>query len=245
MITDPPAEALEAQFIAAGKALADRLAHEPSTMTELREIIDAELSSPATSETWGSLGRRLTDYLDEVSGNLLVNMLTVPDLSASLKDAGFPEMLADVNALERSLAFLRALYKERLQFLQRASGESPDDWDIVTREVSYDALVSAWQYRVRIEKYGGEIVSLVGPVGSIVALTTRFLDLIRQFPGPWVVEASRIEELNSMLQSFAAWLKTQDSSGVPEQTPAAAAARAEPGVSPTAPPLPRRRARRP
>ena len=193
-----------------------------AAIAQVKDIISAELSSPLNDDTYGSLGRRFTDYLEESTGTFLLNCLAVTDLDAAFNEVGLHQKISDIDALVRPLAYLRSLFKERLQQAQLMWRELPDDWSAVTREISFDALNNVWRYRLLIDKYGGERVVLAGPASSIVNLTTQIMKAITAFPDPEAVTPERLDELQGELAKFQTWAKkpkdvAKDSAATPAE----------------------------
>jgi hypothetical protein len=227
------------EIIDAARALTTLFAEDPSAVDHIRTIIDLELSARVHDDTYGSIGRRLDEYLTEAVASFLLNTLTVVDLEPALADVGVAEAVPDAAVLVRRLSFLRALYKERLQAAQMAWRENPDDWSAVTREVTFDQLNKMWRYALFIDKFNEERVTLRGTASSLVNLMYQIVKLIQQFPDPSAVAPERLAELQKELEGFERWRAglpplQEDVAAVPEPEPGVAEAAVAEVGTPTA-----------
>jgi hypothetical protein len=202
----PVPAANDPAFIENGVRLAQRLKDDPEIVQQAATIIADELSNPLTPDSFGSLSRRFGELIDEEAGVLLLNSITVQNLVPALTDAGIAGALEDLDDLLDPLRYLRGLYKERLQKLQRMWRELPDDWDAITREITVDPITTTWFYKLTIDKYDGDQIVLAGPARSIVGITSRFVSTILQFPGPWVVDKERFDEIKIASEELTKWL---------------------------------------
>lgn len=187
---------------AAASILGDLLARDASFERHIREIIDRGLAKGVTVETYGELGRRLTEYVGESAARFLMRF----------NHEEYPEpLLEPVLALEEFekrddlvlfLRRLRALYGETAQTAYALWREDPDNWRAVNCKLDYDEMAKAWALHITIRKYNGEVMAIKTDPSGLILLVHYLLEHLNRLPEPRAIPQFRLEDFAKVLDTF-------------------------------------------
>jgi hypothetical protein len=182
--------------------LGEFLTKDASSEQHIQEIIDRELAQGLTVDTFGALGRRLTEYIGDDPANFLMLFLSEEDPKALLEPIQEIEELSKKDDLILFLRRLRALCGETVQTALTIWRENPDDWRNAKREVHYDQLAEEWVLQLTIRKYNDEVMSIKGSASSFLNLANFLLRTLNLVTDPTAIYPSHLKEFQSELEVF-------------------------------------------
>ena len=177
----------------------------PMAEQRLQELLDRQLKSGVTPDTWDAVGDSLTAFVGEEHAQLVAWVLTGDQLQ------GLQQL--EHYASPRVMAFLRSLvgiYGQDLSKAYRASGELPQDWSYIYRNVYYDALTDSYLLRLRLEKYNGEEIFVEGDPNSFLQMTELLMGSLIALGSPEVFTEERISKFQEAAGTLLKLLSPQE-----------------------------------
>jgi hypothetical protein len=193
-------EPSEEQLMAEGaEALRALLAAEPTTEEELVAVLQRRLSEPITPDTWGTIVHSITSYVGERGFNILAWAGVSEPGDQSRLDALEEAGGHTVANLGRRIT---AQFGDELRYAYEISGQLPDNWRLLNREVFFDVINNHHFLRIHVEKYGGERTIIEGPPDSILSLTTFLVGALRFTADANAFSEERLNEFAAELGPF-------------------------------------------
>jgi hypothetical protein len=153
------------------------LESEPQAAQCVLEILGRRLGGQITAESWDDMTNSLAQYLGPEATGLLWWVVEVEDpLNNRLQE------VEKYNASAKVMAFLRTIVGTfGIEMSKAFDGWNryTDEWSGVHREVYYDLMNQRYRFRVRIEKYNGEAMTIEGDGVSMLTLTTHLIRTVK------------------------------------------------------------------
>jgi hypothetical protein len=162
------------------KAVADLhtfLESEPQAEQRVLDILGRRLGGQITSESWDDMSNSLAQYLGPETTGLLWWVVEVEDPNANRL-----QEVEKYNASLEVMAFLRTIVGTFGLEMSKAFdswNRFTDEWSGIHREVYYDQINKRYHFRVRIEKYNGEMMTIEGDGISMLTLTSHLIRTVK------------------------------------------------------------------
>jgi hypothetical protein len=161
----------------------------PMAEQRVQDLLDRQLKSGVTPETWSTVGDSITAFLGSEHAQLVAWLLTGDQIQ------GLQQL--ESYASPKVMAFLRSIMSIYGQDLNKAyfiSDQLPHDWSYIYRNVYHDAITDSYLLRLRVEKNNGEQLYLEGEPNSFMHMTELLMRSLIALGSPEVFTEERISQ---------------------------------------------------
>jgi hypothetical protein len=181
----------------------------PEAEGEITELIGSRVVGPVETGTWNALLETMALYLGEDLGKFVL-------WAASAEWETPPAYEIERYASPEVAGVIRRLagrYGIEIRNAVTISGEVPDNWRTLHREIYYDVLSERYHILLRIEKFNGDAPLIEGNAEAFLGLTRGLMNTLRQINAPGAFDPRAIAEFLAEADEFIAPLRSQLEAG--------------------------------